>query len=215
MHFKREGSALMAFTITNSGVLSTRGRGAAKVSIEISFKDLERWARRQLIDTPKLMQRSFGRACSALRGKLVKVMKNAGGVEGVPKFKDFEDFTKELRAKTGRNSPMGGALADRTNIVAYKKNGWQIIGWPNDLADWAVNFQDGIGSKQYDPFQNDDDRRFWHRLGIANIPRAYVHNPRRVIPEPFGAYVDKYLIRWAKGAFYKELARQMQKASAA
>ena len=202
----------MAFSLTASGVLSTTGRGAAKVSIEISFKDLERWARRQGIDTPKLMKRSFGRACSALRGKLCKVVSNAGGVEGVPKFKDFEDFTKELRTRTRRDDrPMGGALADKTNIVAFKRNGWQVIGWPDSLAEWSVNFQDGVGSN-YDPFQNDADRRFWHRLGIKEIPRAYVHNPRRVLPEPFGSYVDKYLIQWAKGAFYKELARQMQKA---
>jgi len=205
----------MAFKLTDSGVLSTSGRGAAKVAIEISFKELERWARRQRIDTAKLMQSSFGRACSALRGKLRKIMASAGGVEGVPKFKDFEDFTKELRSKTGRSSPMGGVLADKSRIVAYKRNGWQVIGWPDSLAEWAVNFQDGIGSAAYDPFRNDADRHAWHRLGIRDIPRAYVHNPRRVLPEPFGSYVDRYLIQWAKGAFYKELARQMQKARAA
>lgn len=202
----------MAFSLTGTGVLSTTGRGAAKVSIEISFKELERWARRQRIDTPRLMKRSFGRACKGLRDKLYKVVANQGGVEGVPKFKDFEAFTKELRSKTGRSSPMGGVLADKTKIVASKRNGWQIIGWPDSLAEWSVNFQDGVGSKNGDPFQNDADRHAWHRLGIKEIPRAYVHNPRRVLPEPFGSYVDKYLIQWAKGAFYKELARQMQKA---
>lgn len=201
----------MAISLTSSGVVATAGRGASKtVVLDVSFKELERWAKRVRIDEASLWRRSYGRAISALKGRFSKVVRNAGGVEGVPKFRDFEDFTRELRAKRGMSSrPMGGKLADKANIVSYKRNGWQVIGWPDDLATWAVNFQDGIGGQSQ--LDSPAWRRGIHRLGIRDIPRSYAHNPRRVIPEPFGSQVDKHLDEWARGAYYKELARLMQK----
>lgn len=207
----------MAFKSTASGVSFTRGRGAAKVAIEISFKSLEDWAKRMKIDEPKLMQRSFGRACSGLKKKFQKVVSNAGGVEGVPKFKDFEAFTQTLREKRGGGwpkRPMGGVLSNKRQIVAFRRNGWQVIGWPDRLAKWAVTFQDaivGYGEKQLNDRQW---RRAIHKIGVREIPRTYVRNPRRVIPEPFGTYVRSHLREWARAAYYKELARLMQKAGA-
>ena len=49
------------------------------------------------------------------------------------------------------------------------------------------------------------------RKGIKEIPRTYAHNPRKVLPEPFGSYVDAHLEEWAKGAMYKGLAQMYQK----
>ena len=197
----------MAINLTDTGVFATAGRGKNKtVVLDVDFKSLENWARRMRIDTKDIFRRSFGRACSALKGRFRKVVANAGGVEGVPKFKDFEAFTRELRAKTGRSTPMGGVLADKRRIVAFKRNGWQIIGWPDSLENWAVRFQDAVG----DPYFNTPQRRRgFHRLGIKDIPRDYAHNPRRIIPEPFGAQVRRHLDEWARGAYYKELARRM------
>ncbi len=206
----------MGYSVTDTAVMFSQGRGRAKVSLALSFRDLERWAKRQKIDTAKLMKRSFGRACFALKRKFQKVISNAGGVEGVPKFKDFEAFTKELRAVEGRTTPMGGVLADASRIVSFKKNGWQMIGWPDELADWAVNFQDGVGGPSSERYFTDPDyRHLMHKRGIREIPREYVHNPRRVIPEPFGAYVEQHLETWARGTFYKELAKQMMKTKGA
>ena len=194
----------------------TRGRGAARVSLVVSFAELDRWARRQQIEVPRLMKRSFGRACAGLKQKFRQVIANAGGVCGVPKFKDFEEFTKELRV-VGHftDKPMGGALADKRRIVAFKRNGWQVIGWPDALAEWSLKFQDGEGANGYDPFTDPKRRANWHSLGITDVPRAYVHNPRRVLPEPFGSFVKAHLDEWATGAFYKELAKQMQKGATA
>ena len=204
----------MAFSITDVGVNFSRGKGAAKVSLVISFKELEAWARRQKIDTKRLMQRSFGRACSGLKQKFARVTTEGGGVCGVPKFKDFEDFTKQLReldGKTGRL--MGGVLADKRRIVAFKRNGYQVIGWPDSMSRLAVAFQDGKGVEK-----KDEGFMFWpstryalHRKGIRDIPRYYVHNPRRIIPEPFGGFVQEHLEEWARGVFYKDLAKQMMK----
>ena len=201
----------MAVSLTDTGVIATAGRGRNKtVTLDISFKELERWAKRVQINERAMWRKAYGRACSALKSRFRKVMTNAGGVEGVPKFRDFEAFTNELRDKRGTSSrPMGGVLANKANIVAFKRNGWQIIGWPDNLADWAVNFQDGVGG------QSQLDSPTWrhgvHKLGIRDIPRSYAHNPRRVIPQPFGSEVKKHLDEWARGAYYKELAKLMQK----
>ena len=206
----------MAINLTSTGVDFVSGRGKNKaVTLSMTFKELETWAKRQKIDVPRLMKRSFGRACSGLKKKFTQVIKGAGGVNGVPKFKDFESFTKELRAKNGRTSPMGGVLADPSLVVAFKKNGWQVIGWPDTLAAWSVKFQDGGDAAAERQLEDTSWRAYIHRKGIRDIPRTYAHNPRRVLPEPFGDYVDRHLDEWAKGAFYKELARQFQKAGAA
>lgn len=205
---------LGTFSLGGKGVTLTRGRGANKtVVLDVSFKDLERWARRNEVDTKRLMNRSFGRACSGLKKKFTQVVAGGGGVNGVPKFKDFAAFTKELRAARGIASrPMGGVLANKRNVVAFKRGGWQIIGWPDRLAEWAVNFQDAVGGESQ--LNSKMWRHYVHRLGIKDIPRSYERNPRRVIPEPFGSHVKKNLENWAKGSFYKELARQMAKTTA-
>ena len=200
----------MAITLTDSRATVTAGRGRNKlVVLDVSFAELEKWARKVQIDEARLWRRSYGRAVSGLRAKFRKVITNAGGAEGVPKFRNFEAFTRELRTARNKTAPMGGTLAEKEHIVGFKRNGWQIIGWPDSLAEWAVKFQDAIGNETQ---LNDPGWRYGvHRSGVKDIPRNYAHNPRRVIPQPFGDYVDKYLDEWARGAFYKELARLMAK----
>ena len=206
----------MAVTLTATGATVTSGRGAAKtVLLSVSFAELERWARRMKVDEARVWRKAYGSAIRSLRSKLQKVVSRAGGVEGVPKFKDFEEFTRELRAATGRTSPMGGVLAEKGRIVAYKQNGYQVIGWPDALAQWAVKFQDGAGGSSAESFLTEPKSRHWmHRKGIHNIPRVYTHNPRRVLPEPFGTYVKKNLEEWARNVYFKDLARQMAKGAA-
>lgn len=205
----------MGYSVTDSGIEISRGRGKAKVTLDVSFKELERWAKRQKIDTPKLIRRSFGRAVSGLRKVFVSVMQNSGGVYGLPKFKDFESFTLDLRRAYGRTATMGGALAEPANIVAFKRNGWQVIGWPDRLKDWSAKFQEGIGGAASEElFADPKSRARLHRLGIANVPYSYVHNPRMILPEPFGAVIRTNLDKWARGAFYKDLAKQMFKSGA-
>lgn len=197
------------FHFGDKGVTLTRGGGKNKtVILDVSFRELRRWARRNAIKTKQLMRQSFSRACTGLKSKLQKVVSNAGGVNGVPKFKDFSAFTQELRAARGMSSrPMGGVLASKKVIVTYRENGWQIIGWPDRLAEWAVNFQDAVGGES--ELNSSSWCHYVRRLGIKDIPRTYERNPRRVIPEPFGQYVRKNLYNWAKEIFYKDLARQM------
>ena len=205
----------MAFKVTGGAVNVRAGRGkSATVALSISFRELERWAKKNEVDTKRLMNRSIGRAVAGLKKQFSAVMTHSGGVAGVPKFAGFEDFTRSLRAVKGiSNRRMGGVLAEKKRIVAYKKNGWQVIGWPDALASWAVEFQDAVGPTGTDPFADARQRAAWHRMGIAEIPRAYVRKPRRIFPEPFGSHAKANLNKWAKEIYYKDLARQMQKSS--
>ena len=205
----------MAFKVEAGGVTMTRGRGAAKVSLSMSFGSLVRWAKKMKIDTPKLYDKMFCRAAKGLKDKMVQVMKNAGGVCGVPKFKDFEAFTKELREKAKIASrPMGGILSEKSSFFATKTGkGRVVFGWKDYLQKVAENFQDGVGGSSAEKWFTDPQyRRLWHQQGLKEIPRAYVHNPRRVLLQPFGKYADAHMKEWQRGAFHKELARQMEKA---
>lgn len=200
-------ASLGTFKVNDGNVTLTRGRGANKaVVLNVSFKELEIWAARNGVNEKRTWNKAWNRAMSTLRNRLRKVIKGAGGYDGVPKFTDFEQFTNELRAATNRTTPMGGVLNNKDVIIWEKIGKKYYIGWLDRLAEWAVKFQDAEGGSD---FYDKSTRQHWHQLGIHDIPREYVHNPRRVLPEPFGAHVDKYLPQWAEGAFYKDLAKQM------
>lgn len=202
----------MKFNTTTTGVQVSSGRGASKVSVEVSFTELDAWAKKMKVDTPKLLQKSFAAACSGLKKKFVKIVQSGGGSSGVPKFKDFDAFTKALRDVDGSNKPLGGKLANKSSVGAWKRNGWQVIGWKDYLSDYAVAFQDALPGKAEAMLNNSSWRRWLHMRGIKDIPRTYTKNLRRVIPEPFGSYVEANLKTWAMSTFYKSLAKLMQKA---
>lgn len=197
--------------MTGSGVSLTQGRGKNKaVVLDVSFKELEVWAAKNKANEQKLWERAYNRACKGLRDKFAKVVSSGGGVNGVPKFKDFEDFTRQFRTATNKTTPMGGVLADKKRIVWQKVNRTTYnIGWIDALKDLAIKFQDSAGADGL--FTNERSRRWLYGLGIKPVPTTYTHNPRQIIPEPFGSYVKQYLAEWAKGAYYKDLARQMAK----
>lgn len=215
LHRCGKGTNLMAFAVTSTGVIATKGRGSAKtVTFSVSFKELDRWAKKMRYDAPAVLDRTFAMAAKSLKKKFEQVIRHAGGVNGVPKFHDFEEFTKSLRAVRGESSrPMGGILAEKHVAVFYKKNGYWVVGWPDRLAEWAVKFQDGGDYRAEADFQSDSFRHWMHVKGIHDIPRQYVHNPRLVFPEPFGSFVSANLDEWARHIYYKALARKFQKAA--
>ena len=163
----------MAYSMTASGVQVTSGRGKGAVSLVVSFREIERWAKKMRKDTKELWRLSYGRACAGLKKKFLEVMRQSGGVNGVPKFKDFEDFTKALRSAGGRTAPMGGMLADKSVVVAFKRNGAQVIGWPDYLADTACAFQEGRGGADAEKYFTDPEwRRVWPTCWRPPAPRS-------------------------------------------
>ncbi len=201
----------MAYSLTDTGVSFTKGRGRNAVAITLSFKEIEAWAKRMRKDTKELWRISYGRAVSGLKKKFVQTVQAGGGVNGVPRFKDFEEFSQTLRAKRGTSAAMGGVLAEKTNIVAFKRNGAQVIGWPDRMETSARSFQEGRGGVKAEKWFTDAEwRQAWHRQGIQDIPRSYTHNPRMVIEPYFVDYVKKHMDEWARSAYFTGLAKLMQ-----
>lgn len=204
----------MAYSLTDTGVSVTSGKGRNAVALVVSFKEIEAWAKRMRKDTKELWRLSYGRAVAGLKKKFVQIVLSGGGLNGVPKFKDFEDFTKTLRAKRGTSAPMGGILADVRSkgvAVAYKRNGAQVIGWGDHLHEAAISFQEGRGGPNAEKWFTDPNyRRSWHRQGIQDIPHAYAHNPRMVLMPYFADYIKSYLDEWARSAYYTGLVKLMR-----
>ncbi len=201
----------MGFSLTDTGVSVTSGRGKNAVALVISFKEIEAWATRMRKDTKELWRLSYGRAVAGLKKKFIQTVLSGGGLNGVPKFRDFEDFTKTLRAKSGRSAAMGGVLADKANIVAFKRNGAQVIGWGDHLHEAAISFQEGRGGPNAEKWFTDPNyRRSWHRQGIQDIPHAYAHNPRMVLMPYFADYIKAYMDEWARSAYYTGLVKLMR-----
>lgn len=200
---------LGTFTVGASSVTMTRGRGANRtVALEVSFKELEKWASVNKAKTPKLIRQSFKGAVNGLTGKFREIMRKGGGINNVPKFKDFEDFTKSLREVRGiSRRRMGGKLAEKQSITAFKRGGWQYIGWPDRLHEWSAKFQEATGNND---LSNNRFRHWLHSRGIHDIPHSYTHNPREVV-KPFQKYVDQNLKKWARDILMKTLARQYAK----
>ncbi len=200
----------MAYTVTDSGVTLRTGRGSGAVEISVSFKEIEAWAKKMHANEPRLWRLAYGRACSGLKKKLVNVMLHRGGECGVPKFRNFEEFTNSLRGINNNTQPMGGVLSQRATIVSYKRNGAQVIGWHDNLKETAENFQEGRGGPDSEKWFTDPRfRRIWHKRGLKDIPPAYVHNERMVLEPYFHDYIRAHLDEWARGAFFKGLAKLM------
>lgn len=200
----------MAYSVDSGAVVKTSGRGASRVTLRVDFKDIERWARRMQADTPRLMALSFGRACKGLKDKLHEVIKSRGGVYGVPKFVDFEEFTKEKRAKGGITTPMGGLLAEKGSLGAWGKGTNWVVGYKDHFEEPSIAFQEGKGGPKAEQWFTDPEyRQTWHKEGFANIPREYTHNKREVMPQPFGRYIDANMTIWAREVYYKSLCKLM------
>ena len=52
-----------------NGIRFSGKNGKLKVNLDVSFAEIDAWAKQMNIDTEKLMNKSFGRACFGLRQK--------------------------------------------------------------------------------------------------------------------------------------------------
>lgn len=122
---------------------------------------------------PKTMRAAFGAAATRARKRLVKAMRQAGGVYGVPAMAPHHSISTYLRP----GQKMGGVLADDRRIVKFKRGpDEQVIGWPDPLAKWAVRFQEADTHAM-----TKGDRSFLHWRGVRDIPGTYSRPERDVI----------------------------------
>lgn len=135
---------------------------------------------------PKTMRAAFGAAAKRARRRLVKVMRQAGGVYGVPAMAPHNEISTYLRP----GQKMGGMLAEPNYIVMFKRSpDEQVIGWPDSsakppkskgkfvgLSEWARKFQEA----ETRPMK-DWERDYLLRRGIFHVPGTYSRPERDVI----------------------------------
>jgi len=186
------------------------------VEIRISTKEIERRARRLRDQMPAIRARAFKTQMKTILGQMKKAMRQGGGVYGVQKFADYEQFTKDLRSATGKNGRMGGRLADDhvfryDALTPFSSARPKVrIGWLEQMTESALNFQIGKGNST-DPFTVANNRHYWHKvLATETLPSAYVHKERQLIV-PFERHVHENLQKWIDGYVKKTLAHQIAK----
>lgn len=152
------------------------------------MKRLARLSRR----FPKETRRGMGRAGASLRGKLRKVMRTGGGLDGVPQFEPRDPDTFELgESKSEFSNKLGGKLAKAFAIQMFNKtkSGF-TVGFLTALEPYARAFQVAetrtltLGEKIY-----------FARAGITDAD--LYHRPARPVIFPFQRAARRDLVAWA------------------
>lgn len=151
---------------------------------------------------PSTMRAAFGAAAKRARKRLVKVMRQAGGVYGVRGMPPHHEISTYLRP----GQKMGGVLADDKRIVMFKRNpDEQVIGWPDALAKWAVKFQEANTHAM-----TDGERGYLRGRGVRDIPAMYSRPDRDVI----NSFAENLAREWpdmVRAMFEKYYSSRMRK----
>jgi hypothetical protein len=151
---------------------------------------------------PRTMRAAFGAAAKRARKRLVKVMRQAGGVYGVRGMPPHHEISTYLRP----GQKMGGMLADPTYIVMFRRNpDEQVIGWPDPLAKWAVKFQEANTHAT-----TEAECRYLRWRGVKDIPATYSRPDRDVI-NSFAANLAGEWPGMVRAMFEKYYSSRMKK----
>jgi len=164
---------------------------------------------------PRTMRAAFGAAATRARKRLVKVMRQAGGVYGVRGMPPHNEISTYLRP----GQKMGGMLADPNYIVMFKRSpDEQVIGWPDSsakppkskgkfvgLSEWARKFQEA----ETRPMK-DWERSYLLRRGIVRVPETYSRPDRDVI-NSFAANLAGEWPGMVRAMFEKYYSSRMKK----
>jgi hypothetical protein len=165
-----------------------------------SLADLEKQAKQ----TPITFRKAISAAVSHAKNSLRKVMNNGGGIggmAGVPVANAWHSITKQIQYM---RKP-GGVLAEKRSIVAFKRDGGWIIGWPDAMAGAALQYQSAASYK----FEKAQLRYFekWH---VKDVPAWYSRTARPII-EPFASYLDGWFAGEVKSQYDRIVKRRMKK----
>lgn len=162
-----------------------------------SYRTLSRLER----ETPRTFRAAQRAAATRAQNRLRKVMRQGGGVYGVPSFAPLNSLTIQIGRYTG---PIGGVLAEKDKIVKFRNGDGWVIGWPDRLAGWAGGWQ---RSEKY--LFNDVQRRWMHinhrSLDGVKLP-AYYDRPARPIIDPF----TQHLADWFPGEVIAQFERKVK-----
>jgi hypothetical protein len=136
---------------------------------------------------PRETYRGLGRSASIIRGKLRKIMRKAGGVEGVDKFEPHNALTALLHP--GRE--IGGMLAKSHAIQMYK-NGKDAftIGFISPLKKYAMNLQ----TSEKRPMER-AERSMLYRKRVEK-PLPDYDRPARDVIQSFTHRYSREFVQW-------------------
>jgi len=136
---------------------------------------------------PRETYRGLGRSASIIRGKIRKVMRKGGGIEGVAGFEPHSELTKVLHG----NRKIGGMLAKSSAIQMYKngKNAF-TIGFISPLQQYAMDFQ----TAESRPMEK-QERNLFYRKGVEK-PLPEYNRPNRDVIQSFAHKYSGEFVRW-------------------
>lgn len=178
---------------------------AKENAVELDKRDMRKLAK-MARNFPKEFRRAKGRAGSAMRGKMRKVMRVGGGIENVPKFRSMSEVTVALKSRK-RNTvkKLGGKLTKAFAIQMFEKtkDGFSI-GFLTAMEPYARAFQTGENRTL-----TKGEKGFMRNFGVKN--QTTYNRPKRPVVDPFSRGAIKDLAVWTMRNVEKVLAENAVK----
>ena len=184
-----------------------------QVALEFTGESKRHLARLER-ETPRTFRAAHAAAAKHARNRLRKALRMGGGMYGVPKFAAHHQMTTLLHP--GRQ--MLGILADKNNIVMYRKGDGQVIGWVDggngtgNLTAWASAVQ-GAARYEFEGWQKRALHRNYRALDGYTIP-SYYDRPARPVIGPFAARLQRLFPIMVLAEFDKAVESRLKKGKA-
>lgn len=174
-----------------------------RMEVEVEKRSLAEM-KRLAKDTPITYRKAISAAVSHAKNSLRKVMNNGGGIggtAGVPVAAEWHPITRQIQY----NRKPGGRLAEKRSIVAFKRDGGWIIGWPDGMAGAALQYQSAANYR----FEK-SQLKYFERRHVKDVP-AWYSRPARPIIEPFANYLDEWFPNEIRSQYDRIAARRIKK----
>ena len=177
------------------------------IGVALEFTDeSKRLMARLERETPRTFRSALAGAATRVQNRLRKLMREQGGMYGVPKFAERHELTGMLWP--GRK--FGGVLAEEDRIKKYKKGDGWVVGWVDRLAEWASAHQGSL-RYEFEPWQ----KSFFHRKAGARLKGykipAYYSRPARPVIDPFAARLSRGFPGMVIEMYNKAVKRRQKK----
>lgn len=149
------------------------------IEIEVMAEDIA-WLREQQAKFPEVVRAHFAGAVTWMKNRFAKVMKYGGGFYGVPKFHRRAGVTMRLHGKR-----WGGNIKPKALAKAWRKNGKQIIGIP-DNNPATVTFGRSLQTAETRRWHR-KERRYMHRREVFDLLHPQYTRPARPVVAEFAA----------------------------
>lgn len=147
------------------------------IELEVMAEDIA-WLREQQVKFPEVVKAHFAGSVMWMKNRFSKALKSGGGCFGVPKFAPRAGVTMRLHGKR-----WGGHIKPKALSKAWRKNGKQIIGIP-DNNPATVNFGRSLQTAETRSWSR-KERRYMYRRVVFDLLRPQYTRPARPIVAEF------------------------------